>query len=139
MRRLRSEDRGSGTVEFIGWSTLILVPVIYLVVSLSQVQAAAFAVASAADSAARVLSVDHSAAASARATTAVELALSDQGVDTAAAEALSVRCAPAGCGEGMIVRVEAGVGLPGLGDLTGRIVTVDAERAVAVADGNGPP
>ena len=40
-------------MEFIGWALLLVVPVVYLVVALAQVQAASFAVASAADAAAR--------------------------------------------------------------------------------------
>ena len=56
--RPRGAEEGSATVEFIGWTVGVVVPVLYLIVALAQIQAASFAVASAADAAARVLAVD---------------------------------------------------------------------------------
>ena len=44
-----SQEEGNAIVEFIGWSAVLLVPVLYLVVTLAQLQATTFAVASAAD------------------------------------------------------------------------------------------
>ena len=55
--RSRGAEEGSATVEFIGWTVGVVVPVLYLIVALAQIQAASFAVASAADAAARVLAV----------------------------------------------------------------------------------
>ena len=43
-----SQEEGNAIVEFIGWSAVLVVPVLYLVVTLAQLQATAFAVASAA-------------------------------------------------------------------------------------------
>ena len=112
----RVED-GNAPVEFIGWTVVLVVPVVYLLVALAQVQAASFAVASAADAAGRVLEVEEGEAAMAHARVAVGLALSD-----------------AGCTAG-VVRVEAGVDLPILGPAgVGRdVVVLDAERAVTLA------
>ena len=58
----------------------------------------------------------------------------DQHVDSDPASALSLRCADAGCGAG-VVRVEAGVDLPVLAATgVGRdVVVLDAERAVNLA------
>lgn len=61
-------------MEFIGWALLLVVPVVYLVVALAQIQAASFAVAQAADAASRILEVDASPQAQERARFAVALA-----------------------------------------------------------------
>ena len=109
----RVED-GNAPVEFIGWTVVLVVPVVYLLVALAQVQAASFAVASAADAAGRVLEVEEGEAAMAHARVAVGLALSDQHMDADPAGALSLTCSDAGCTAG-VVRVEAGVDQPVLG------------------------
>ena len=129
----RVED-GNAPVEFIGWTVVLVVPVVYLLVALAQVQAASFAVASAADAAGRVLEVEEGEAAMAHARVAVGLALSDQHMDADPAGALSLTCSDAGCTAG-VVRVEAGVDLPILGPAgVGRdVVVLDAERAVTLA------
>ena len=126
----RVED-GNAPVEFIGWTVVLVVPVVYLLVALAQVQAASFAVASAAG---RVLEVEEGEAAMAHARVAVGLALSDQHMDADPAGALSLTCSDAGCTAG-VVRVEAGVDLPILGPAgVGRdVVVLDAERAVTLA------
>ena len=50
-------DRGSAIVEFIGLGLLLLVPVMYLVVTVARVQAGSFAVVAAADQAGQAVSV----------------------------------------------------------------------------------
>lgn len=50
-------DRGSAIVEFIGLGLLLLIPVIYLVVTVARVQAASFAVVAAAEQAGQAISV----------------------------------------------------------------------------------
>lgn len=134
VRRLARREAGSAPVEFIGWTLILVVPVLYLLVTLARVQAASFAVASAADAAGRVLEVEKGDAALAHARAAVGLALSDQHVDADPASALSVRCADAECATG-VVRVEAGVDLPVLGAAgVGRdVVVLDAARSVTLA------
>ncbi|SDN13209.1 peptidase T4 [Actinomyces ruminicola] len=130
-------EAGNAPVEFIGWAVVLVVPVVYLLIALAQVQAASFAVASAADAASRVLEVEQGEAAVAHARAAVGLALSDQGVDADPATALSVSCADASCTTA-VVRVQAGVDLPLLGSagLGQDIVVMDAARSVSLAGGN---
>lgn len=132
--RLRDEA-GNAPVEFIGWVLVLVAPVLYLLVTLSQVQATSFAVASAADAAARVLAVETGDAAQAHARTAVALALEDQHVDVDPTTALTTSCTAAGCDEGVVVRVEAGVDLPGLASLGlgCDVVVLDASRRVTLA------
>ena len=125
-------------MEFIGWALLLVVPVVYLVVALAQVQAASFAVASAVDAAARVLAVDAGPGALAHARAAVGLVLGDQGIDADPAQCLSVECAEPGCGGGVVLRVEAGVSPPLLEGLVGEAVVVHSERVVTPAGARGP-
>lgn len=122
-------------MEFIGWALLLVLPVVYLVVALAQVQAASFAVAQAADAASRILEVDASPQAQERARFAVALALADQHVP--AQEALTVQCAPAGCAHGVVVRVEVGVDLPLLSGIGRQAVRVDTTRSVDLAQYGG--
>ena len=87
-----SQEEGNAIVEFIGWSAVLVVPVLYLVVTLAQLQATTFAVASAADAASRVLEVDDSPSAMDNAQLAMQLSLSDQGIDADPSGSLSVAC-----------------------------------------------
>ena len=126
-----SQEEGNAIVEFIGWSAVLVVPVLYLVVTLAQLQATTFAVASAADAASRVLEVDDSPYAQ----LAVQLSLSDQGIDADPSGSLSVTCAH-GCarGQAAMVEVSVGVDLPGFASLgIGRdVVVVDTERSITL-------
>lgn len=74
------DERGAATVEFLGLTLVLLIPVVYLMIYVSQVQAAAFASVAAADQAVKavVADADHPSAGAAHAT--VELALADYGV-----------------------------------------------------------
>lgn len=129
--RAVDQERGNASVEFIGWSVILLIPTLYLLVTLSQIQAASFAVASAADIASRILEVDHSPQALSHARTAAGLALSDQGVEADPATAVSVSC-EGRCTGTVVLRVEAAVDLPGLAAIgLGRdVVVLEAQRAV---------
>ena len=119
-------EEGNAIVEFIGWSAVLVVPVLYLVVTLAQLQATTFAVASAADAASRVLEVDDSPLAMDNAQLAMQLSLSGS---------LSVTCAH-GCARGQtaMVEVSVGVDLPGFASLgIGRdVVVVDTERSITL-------
>ena len=134
VRGLMHRQDGSAPVEFIGWTLILAVPVLYLLVAFAQVQSASFAVASAADAAGRVLEVEKGEAAMEHARVAVDLALSDQHIDADPAGSLSLTCSDDECARG-VVRVEAGVDLPILGAAgIGRdAVVLDAERAVSLA------
>lgn len=136
-------ERGSATVEFIGWSVAIVVPILYLIVALAQAQAASLAVASAADSAARVMESSEGGAdgqGPARARAAVGLALADQGLDDDPSTALTLDCEDPACARPRAVRVEVGVDLPlvssaGIGN---DLVTISAVRPVSTVETGTP-
>jgi hypothetical protein len=89
-----SDDDGSASLEFITAGMILLVPLVYLVLVLSQLEAGAFAVEGAARQAARVLVQSSSVAqGTASAKTAVRFALDDYGLDADDAQ-ISVRCSP---------------------------------------------
>lgn len=93
-------EAGNAVVEFLAVTLILLVPIVYLVLVLGQVQAAAFAVDGAAREAVRAFSTagdDDDAAA--RAVAAVALALEDQGFDPdRAADVLTLTCSDGACG-----------------------------------------
>ena len=92
--RLRADDAGSAALEFITAGLLLLVPVVYLVLSISAVQAAALAVDGAARQASRVfVQSGTSAEARAAAARAIAVTLADYGVDAADAT-VQIRCRP---------------------------------------------
>lgn len=87
-------DRGSAPLEFLTAGLLLLLPVVYLVLVMAQVQAGALAVEGAARHAARVYVLSASPAdAAASATTAVEFTLDDYGLDPSTAD-IRVDCSP---------------------------------------------
>ena len=76
----RAGERGSAVVEFVFLSVLVLVPLLYLVITLSRLQAGAYAVSAAAREAGRAYVTAASARdAPARAEAAARLAFEDQG------------------------------------------------------------
>lgn len=111
--RLRTE-RGSAAIEFLGAGLLLLVPLVYLVVALAQVWAAAFAVEGAAREAARaVVTAESTAHGAQRARAATELALADQGFDVDAASLLELECSHDPClTPGATVGVQVGYEVP---------------------------
>ena len=134
------DDEGNAVVEFLGVALLLLVPVVYLVLVLAQLQASAFAVDGAAREAARaVAAAPDEATGATRAVAATALAFADQGLDAeAAAEALTVACTP-GCnapGAEVTVTVLTDVPLPlvptWLGDRIPLTVPVSATATTAL-------
>jgi Flp pilus assembly protein TadG len=88
-------DEGSALVEFVGLGVVLLLPLLYLLLSVFAVQKAAFAVTQAAREAGRAYATaPTSSSAASRAAYAVRLALDSQGVR----EPYQVRYAPAGSG-----------------------------------------
>jgi Flp pilus assembly protein TadG len=83
VRRIRQDpDAGAATVEFVFVGVLVLVPLLYLVLAVFEVQRNAFAVTEAAREAGRAFATaDTPETASARAAYAVQLALTDQGLN----------------------------------------------------------
>ena len=92
--RCRSE-RGSALIELTWLAILLLVPLVYVVISVFEVQRSAFAVNAAARAAGRAYSLAPSeAAAIGQARAAAALALSDQGL-AAGRGSVGVGCTPA--------------------------------------------
>jgi len=129
-------DRGSAVVEFVVLGVLMLVPVVYLVLCVARLQAAAFAAEGGAREAARVVAApgpQGRAAADARAV--VALALEDQGFEASRGR-LDVRCSADPCSApGSLVRatVTVDVVLPGVPALLGGVVPT---RVPVVATGS---
>lgn len=97
MRRSKfSADGGSASLEFLTVGLVLLVPLVYLVLALASIQAAAFAAEGAARQAARVFvqSADEGSA-GASAERALQFALADHGVDGGAD--LGVACSATPC------------------------------------------
>ena len=142
MNRPPRDDEGSALIEFVGLAVLLLVPLIYLLLSVFSVQRTAFAVTQAAREAGRAYATAPSTSAAAtRAAYAARLALSSQGVTAGA----SLRYAPvgSGCGSGadgaaslrpgarfvICVRTQAALPLGGSVTVNGQYaVTVDTYR-----------
>ena len=143
-RWLASIDRESGTavVEFVTLGVLLLVPVIYLVLVLGRIQAAAFAAEGAAREAGRVfVTAPDDEAAEQRAQAAVLLALRDQGFDDVdPAQSIAVTCESSPClqPESRVrVDVQIDVVLPGVPAFVDAVVSTHVPvraHAVAVVD-----
>ena len=89
-----ADDGGSASLEFITAGVVLLVPIVYLVLALSAVQAATLAVDGAARQATRVyVQSGTTAAARSAAARAIAVTLADYGVDASAA-AVEIRCRP---------------------------------------------
>jgi len=98
-RRLGDGDRGSATLEFLAVGLLLLVPTVYLVIVLAQLQAASFAVEGATRQATRVyVQAPDEGEARAAALRAVEVALADHGLEGLRSSVeMSCRPDPADC------------------------------------------
>lgn len=94
LARLWADERGSAAIEFITAGVVLLVPLVYLILTMAQVQAGAFAVEGASRQAARVfVRSDTLANADANAQRAIEFALADYGFEPSAAK-ITVACEP---------------------------------------------
>lgn len=120
----RGDERGSALVELTWLGILLLVPVLWLVLSVFEVQKGAFATSGAARAAGRAYALaPDDRTGHARAEAAVRQAMADQGVEDQPFS-LSVRCrpAPASChapGSVVTVVVRSRVDLPFLPDVLG--------------------
>ena len=138
LRAEESDERGSALVEFTWLAILLMVPLLYIVLTVFEVQRAAFGVSTAARAAGRAFTQAPSeAAAMDHATAAAALALNDQDLEIAR-RSLDVGCAPdpSNClAPGSVVTVEVGypVPLPLLPAVLGGqrpSIRVEAEHAV---------
>ncbi|WP_427130265.1 hypothetical protein [Pseudarthrobacter sp. S9] len=108
-------ERGSSVVEFIFLSLLLMVPLVYFIITVGQIQGGSFAVVGAADQAAKIYVAQPDATSGrAAAEQAVLLALADYGhrAENASTE---VSCEPADCmaaGSAVTVTVHLTVPLP---------------------------
>lgn len=93
MRRL-ARDEGSASIEFLTVGLLLLVPTVYLVIALSAIQSASFAVEGAARQASRVfVQAETVAAGEAAAARAIAVTLADYGL-TAQQATVEITCRP---------------------------------------------
>ena len=137
MSRRRTE-RGSAVVELTWLGILLLVPMIWIVLSVFEVQRGAFGVSAAARSAGRAYALapdDATGERQARAAAAV--ALADQGIDDG--WSLDIRCPPLhdGCHVGgavIVVHITTHVSLPFLPSFLGDDATfaLDGEHTVPI-------
>lgn len=108
-------ERGSAVVEFTFLALLLMVPVVYFIITVSQIQGGSFAVVGAADQAAKVYTAQpDEASALAAAEQAVAIALRDFGHGAEAAS-VAVACAPSDCqtaGSTVSVTVRLDIPLP---------------------------
>ena len=127
MRRTRGEERGedgSALVELVWLGVLLLLPMVWIVVSVFDVQRGAFAVSGAARAAGRAYALaPDDATGRSRAEAAARQALADQGV-RGAPLSLRITCTPypRDCHSGtsvITVRVSSRVDLPLLPDVLG--------------------
>ncbi|MEE2521411.1 hypothetical protein V1639_06310 [Pseudarthrobacter sp. J75] len=124
-------ERGSAVVEFTFLALLLMVPLVYFIITVGQIQGGTFAVVGAADQAAKVFVAhgDPSTAAAAAEQAAI-LTLSDYGHDAAHAQVVA-SCAPGDCsaaGSAVTVNVKLAIDLPFLpfGELGIHATEVDA-------------
>ena len=107
--RSRREERGTALVEAVWLVILLLVPLVYVVVAVFEVQRASYAVSGAARAAARAYSLaPDEASGPARARAAAAVALRDQGLDIGDVQVhVSCRPAPGNClAPGSVIRVD---------------------------------
>ncbi len=131
-------EAGSALVEFVFLAVLLMIPVVYLVLTVGQLQAGAYAVAGAADQAAKVyVGAADPAAARAAAEEAVVLAMADYGFSKGDAR-LELSCNQGDCaspGSLITATVSLAVPLPLVSSLPGVDVTaatVDASASQLV-------
>lgn len=123
MRRAGRQERGSALVEVTWIALILLLPLLWIVVSVFWVQKGAFATSAAARVAARAYALaPDDALGRMRAEAAARQALHDQGVPGAAGVHISCTPYPHDCHSGtsvITVRIDAAVALPLLPDILG--------------------
>jgi Flp pilus assembly protein TadG len=135
VRGKRLDEDGSAAIEFIGLSVVLLLPVVYVLLTVFQLQRAAFGVSQAAREAGRAYATATSTGeATDRAREAADLAIRDQGVE--GDPSLTYTSAPSlEPGSRFTVRVDMDVPLPyaGHGKFLGLIpATVGVHSSYAV-------
>ncbi|GAA2030559.1 hypothetical protein GCM10009720_08450 [Yaniella flava] len=125
-------DNGSATVEFIGLCIILLIPAIYLLVTISQLQAAGYAVVAASDQAAKTIAhTSDNAQAEARAINTVHLTAENYQLDPDTTHT-TIQCSNTSCttpGTRITVNVSIDVPLPLIPTFLGTqtsVATMDA-------------
>jgi hypothetical protein len=120
------EDRGSAVVEFVTLGVLLLIPLIYLVVTVGRLQAAAFATDAAARAAGRAFATaPDERSGRILAANGVRMALTDEGFPVDPGSATEITCAADPCltpAAMVTVRVSVDVVLPGIPAVVDRLV-----------------
>ncbi|MGY5765977.1 hypothetical protein ACXET9_12335 [Brachybacterium sp. DNPG3] len=126
-------------MEFVVLSVALLIPSLYMVLTLGSVQSAVFAADVIARDAARIHAVERDPGrASARTDAHADMILADYGLETAAgADAITISCSDDPCataGGTVTATVRLTVPIPGLGPVLGMDgpVTVSAQRSAPV-------
>lgn len=126
-----SDDRGSAIIEFVTVAVVLMVPLVYVLLTVFAVQRAAFAVSAAAREAGRAyVTADDPSTATARAQEAADLALADQ-LPGAPAAAVTIDGA-LDPGAAVRVTVTYRVGVAGVGTIpvsATHVATVDRYRS----------
>lgn len=132
MSRLRGDD-GNALVEFTYLAVLLMVPLVYVLLTVFQVQRAAFGVTEAARSAGRAyVSAETSAQAALRAQEAADLAMRDQIPGYGSAQVSYSQPPSLAPGSTVTVTVRHDVTLPILGGLFGEVEPTIPVRATHV-------
>lgn len=117
-------DGGNAIVEFVYLAVLLMVPLVYVLLTVFRVQGAAYAVSSASREAGRVFVTSGDVdAAGARAYTAASIVMRDSGLDLARRD-LRITCSERDClrpGGQVDVVIEYDVALPLLPEVFGRV------------------
>lgn len=107
------KEAGSATVEFIGLALILLIPAVYLLVTLAQLQAAGYAVVAAADQAAKTVGfAEDDLHAEYLATNVIHLTAENFQLDPAKTS-MQVHCTQDSCVEpGTFISVEVSIDVP---------------------------
>lgn len=140
MTRRRRDDQGSALVEFSWLAIILLVPLIWIIVSVFEVQQGAFATSAAARAAGRAYALaPDDATGEARARAVVEQVLADQGTPGQRARVVITCDAPGdNCHVGtsvITVRIDSGVDLPFFPAIVGKgaaSFSLDASHTVPI-------
>jgi TadE-like protein len=126
-------DEGSAVIEFVFLAMVMLVPIVYLIVTLARIQAATLAVEQGSREAARVfVTAPDSASGVSRSRFAAALAYRDQGFGPPAQGQLTVSCGSTPClaaGARVSVHTELTVVLPGVPRFLARVIPVSVSVA----------
>lgn len=138
-RSRRSDERGNAMVEFTWLGILLLVPLVWIMLAVFDVQRGAYSVSAAARAGARAYTLaDSDADGLARAHRAIDLAMTDQGLKPSDAT-VHISCTTNPChspGGVVTVRVHSQVALPWMPAILGRAPSfaLDSSQSMPVGE-----